>query len=457
MTDNPEPKGKGISSRFSNILRRSTCSTSDSTGIHKHNIASEYLTVRKVIKKPQNNNSNDSISIYASDDSDKKPRKIANVPNRKPLYKNLFSAIPSGGTQEAVASALAKTLRGPENLGSAPGLAFVGEHSGAFVPLVASPPRSPVVANAGITLVISSSQESEQVRDAGAALAQLAEYTLDNDKFPSLPRSTQDETEAISRPGSPTPTRNRTRPTGRQVTAMADWAFSSQELHWFKRLKAGGYPHNEALERCIKYYTITNKAIANIIENRQLYDDTEEETSSTNAFIQKIEKLGNQITTIAENALYNCTQAAPSRPESPMKQDEEEDTYMNEPEHGPKRISNPNPPPAPALAPTTDPTQNMLQAILSKMGQLYNIKSRLDKLEGKSPQVHTAQTSTPRPRPTPSSNPAATANPSQTRPSFANVAAKAPAKAPEVKASNIAAAIKRGIAKPAPAQSNNKF
>ncbi|GAB1528535.1 hypothetical protein RhiTH_011729 [Rhizoctonia solani] len=481
MTDNPEPKGKGISSRFSNILRRSTCSTSDSTGIHKHNIASEYPTVRKVIKKPQNNNSNDSISIYASDDSDKKPRKIANIPNRKPLYKNLFSAIPSGGTQEAVASALAETLRGPENLGSAPGLAFVGEHSGAFgmtlgrargrtdrisdytlsppptVPLVASPPRSPVVANAGITLVISSSQESEQVRDAGAALAQLAEYTLDDDKFPSVPRSTQDETEAISRPGSPTPTRNRTRPTGRQVTAMADWAFSSQELHWFKRLKAGGYPHNEALERCIKYYTITNKAIANIIENRQLYDDTEEETSSTNAFIQKIEKLGNQITTIAENALYNCTQAAPSRPESPMKQDEEEDTYMNEPEHGP--ISNPNPPPAPApaLAPTTDPTQNMLQAILSKMGQLYNIKSRLDKLEGKSPQVHTAQTSTPRPRPTPSSNPAATANPSQTRPSFANVAAKAPAKAPEVKASNIAAAIKRGIAKPAPAQSNNKF
>ncbi|KAF8702144.1 hypothetical protein RHS03_06422, partial [Rhizoctonia solani] len=99
----------------------------------------------------------------------------------------------------------------------------------------------------------------------------------------------------------------------------------------------------------------------------------------------------------------------------------------------------------------------MLQAILSKMGQLDNIKSRLDKLEGKSPQVHTAQTSTPRPRPTPNSNPAATANPSQTRPSFANVAAKASAKAPEVKASNIAAAIKRGIAKPAPAQINNRF
>ncbi|GAB1526414.1 hypothetical protein RhiTH_009581 [Rhizoctonia solani] len=257
---------------------------------------------------------------------------------------------------------------------------------------------------------------------------------------------------------------------------MEDWIFSSQELHWFKRLKAGGYPDNKALERCIKYYTITNKAIANIIKNRQLYNDTEEETSSTNALIQKIEKLGNQITTIAENALYNCTQAAPSRPESPIKQDEEEDTYMNEPEHGPyqpnpltteitwganakpsERISDPNPPPAPALAPSTDPTQTMLQAILYKMGQLDDIKSRLDKLEGKSPQVHTAQTSTPRPRPTPNSNPAATANPSQTPPSFANVAAKAPAKAPEVKASNIAAAIKRGIAKPAPAQSNNKF
>ncbi|KAF8687977.1 hypothetical protein RHS03_09837, partial [Rhizoctonia solani] len=493
MTDNPEPKGKGISSCFSNILRCSTCSTCDLTGTHKNDIASEYPTVRKVIKKPKNNDSNDSISIYASDDSDKKPRKIANIPNRKPLYKNPFSAIPSRGAQEAVASALAKTLRGPKNLGSAPGLAFVGGHSGAFgmtlgrargvlprarrairicwiltrrtdrisdytlgpsptVPLVASPPRSPVIANAGITLVISSSQESEQVRDAGAALAQLAEYTLDDEQFPSLPRCTKDETKAISRPGSTTPTRNRTRPTERQVTAMEDWVFSSQELHWFKRLEAGGYPDNKALERCIKYYTITNKAIANIIENRQLYDDTEEETSSTNALIQKIEKLGNQITTIAENALYNCTQAAPSRPESPIKQDEEEDTYMNESEHGPyqpnplateitwganakpsERISDPDPPPAPALAPTTDPTQTMLQAILYKMGPAgrYQVSPRQARRQ--------------------------IAAGTHCTNDFANVAAKAPAKAPEVKASNIAAAIKRGIAKPAPAQSNNNF
>ncbi|KAF8761653.1 hypothetical protein RHS01_01197 [Rhizoctonia solani] len=95
-------------------------------------------------------------------------------------------------------------------------------------------------------------------------------------------------------------------------------------------------------------------------------------------------------------------------------------------------------PPAPTHPAIADPTQSMLQAILTKMGQLDDIKSRLDKLEGKSPQS----------RPT--------ANPSQSRPSFANVAAKAPAKAPEVKASNIAAAIKRDIAKPAPAQSNDK-
>ncbi|KAF8759940.1 hypothetical protein RHS01_01348 [Rhizoctonia solani] len=48
--DNPEPKGKGIGRRFSSILRRSTRSTSDLTGIHEHDIASEYPNERKVIK-----------------------------------------------------------------------------------------------------------------------------------------------------------------------------------------------------------------------------------------------------------------------------------------------------------------------------------------------------------------------------------------------------------------------
>ncbi|KAF8689555.1 hypothetical protein RHS03_09098, partial [Rhizoctonia solani] len=467
MTDNPEPKGKGISSRFSNILRRSTRSTSDLSGIHEHDIASEYPIVRKVIKKPKNNDSNDSISIYASDDSDKKPRKTANLPNRKPVYKNQFSAIPSGGTQEAVASALAETDRISDyTLSPTP-----------TVPLVASPPRSPVVANAGITLVISSSQESEQVRDAGAALAQLAEYTLDDEHTSSHPK-TIFETKALSRPGSTTPTRSRTKPNERQVTPMEDWVFSSQELHWFKRLEAGGYPNNKALERCIKYYTITNKVIANIIKNRQLYNDTKEEKKNTNEFIQKIKQLGNQISTTTKNALYNGTEAAPSRPESPIKQDEDKDTYMGKPKRNPKQ---PNPvstkttwgtnakpgkwggymnlPQTPTYAPTnnpTDPTQTLLKAILSKMGQLDNIKSRLDKLKGKLPQALTAQTSTPRAKTTPKPNPKPTANPPQTRPSFANVVAKATAKAPEVKASNIALAIKKDIAKPAPAQSNNK-
>ncbi|KAF8704678.1 hypothetical protein RHS03_05766, partial [Rhizoctonia solani] len=464
MTNNPEPKGKGISLRFSNILHRSTCSTSDLTGIHKHNIASDYPTTRKVIKKPKNNDSNDSISIYDSDNSNKKPRKIANIPNCKLAYKNPFSAIPSGGTQEAVTSALAKTDRILDYTLSPP----------PTVPLVASPPRSSVAVNAGITLVISSSQESEQVRDAGAALAQLMEYTLDNEPPSSPPKITHVKEKAVSRPGSTTPTQNCTRPTKRQVTPMEDWVFSSQELHWFKCLEAGGYPNNKALKRCIKYYTITNQAIANIIENRQLYDNTNKEKSSTNTFIQKIEKLSNQISSIANNALYNSTEVGPSCPESPMKQDKEEDTYMGKPKPGPNQ---PNPlttkicwgsdakpgkwggytnPPAPTHPATTNPTQSMLQAILTKMGQLDNIKSQLDKLKGKSPQVHTAQTNTSRNKHTPNSNPAPTANPSQMRPSFANVVAKAPAKAPEVKASNIAAAIKRDIAKPAPAQNNNK-
>ncbi|KAF8670806.1 hypothetical protein RHS04_08548 [Rhizoctonia solani] len=468
MTDNPEPKGKGISSCFLNILCCSTCSTSDLSGIHKHNIASKYPIVRKVIKKPKNNNSNDSISIYASDNSNKKPRKTANLPSCKPVYKNPFSAIPSRGTQEAVASALAKTDRILDYTLSPP----------PTVPLVASPLRSPIVANAGITLVISSSQESEQVRDAGAALAQLAEYTLDNEHTSSLPKITLVKTEAISRPRSTTPTQSRTKPNERQVTPMEDWVFSSQELHWFKQLEAGGYPNNKALKQCIKYYTITNKAIANIIKSQQLYNNTKEEKNSTNAFIQKIKKLGNQISTIAKNALYNGTEAAPSRPKSPIKQDEDKDTYMGKPKPNPKQPNlfatkatwgtnakpgkwggYTNPPQTPTYAPTadpTDPTQIMLKAILSKMGQLDNIKSRLDKLEGKLLQVLTAQTSTPRAKTAPKQNPEPTTNPPQTHPSFANVAAKAPAKALEVKASNIASAIKRDIAKPVPAQSNSK-
>ncbi|KAF8761654.1 hypothetical protein RHS01_01196 [Rhizoctonia solani] len=235
MTDNPEPKGKGISSRFSNILR--------------------------LIKKTKNNDSNDSISIYASDDSDKKPRKIANVPNPHPP-----------------------------------------------VPLVASPPRSPVVANAGTTLVISSSQESEQVRDAGAALAQLTEYTLDDEPIHSPPRSHLLKWRPY--PGQdPLPPPETARDHRKTSHSHGRLGLQQSRTTLVQTPRGWRLPDNEALERCIKYYTITNPAIANIIENRQLYDNTDEETSAPMHSFKKSKKLGNQISSIAENALYNGTEA----------------------------------------------------------------------------------------------------------------------------------------------------
>ncbi|KAF8750066.1 Reverse transcriptase (RNA-dependent DNA polymerase) [Rhizoctonia solani] len=422
MTDNPEPKGKGISTRFSNILRQ------------------------KLSKKPKNNDSNDSISIYASDDSDKKPRKIANVPNRKPVYKNPFSAIPSGGTQEAVANALAETDRISDYTLSPP----------PTVPLVASPPRSSVVANAGITLVISSSQESEQVRDAGAALAQLTEYTLDDEPSSSPPKITYVEEKAVSRPGSTTPTRNRTRPTERQVTPMEDWVFSSQELHWFKRLEAGGYPTTKALERCIKYYTITNQAIANIIENRQLYDDTDEKRTARIHSFKKSKNSANQISSIAENALYNGTEAGPSRPESPMKQDEEEDTYMGEPEPGPNQ---PNP-----LTPKSagDPTPNQASGEDTQANQrrhtrpppIHSFHAPGDFNQDGAARRHQVPTRQARRQiaavlPQPSTL-------HKRVPALPMLRQRHQPKPRRSKPLNIAAAIKRDIAKPAPAQSDDK-
>ncbi|QRW27112.1 hypothetical protein RhiXN_01707 [Rhizoctonia solani] len=80
----------------------------------------------------------------------------------------------------------------------------------------------------------------------------------------------------------------------------------------------------------------------------------------------------------------------------------------------------------------------MLQAILTKMGQLDDIKSRLDKLEGKSPQ------SCPNRQPS--------TNASQ----LCQCCGKGTSQSPGGQASNIAAAIKRDIAKPAPAQSDDK-
>ncbi|KAF8760160.1 Reverse transcriptase (RNA-dependent DNA polymerase) [Rhizoctonia solani] len=343
MTDNPEPKGKGISTRFSNILRQ------------------------KLSKNPKNNDSNDSISIYASDDSDKKPRKIANVPNR---------------TQEAVANALAETDRISDYTLSPP----------PTVPLVASPPRSSVVANAGITLVISSSQESEQVRDAGAALAQLTEYTLDDEPSSSPPKITYVEEKAVSRPGSTTPTRNRTRP---PKDKSPPWKIGFSAAKSYTGLNASRpeatpttKPSNAASNTTP---SPTKPSPTSSRTDNYMTIPTKKRTARIHSF-KKSKKLGNQISSIAENALYNGTEAGPSR-----------------------RIHKPTSADTPA---TTDPTHSMLQAILTKMGQLDDIKSRLDKLEGKSPQ--------------------------------------APAKAPEVKASNIAAAIKRDIAKPAPAQSDDK-
>ncbi|KAF8760382.1 hypothetical protein RHS01_01347 [Rhizoctonia solani] len=120
---------------------------------------------------------------------------------------------------------------------------------------------------------------------------------------------------------------------------MEDWVFSTQELHWFQRLKAGGYPNNKALERCIKYYTITTKPSPISSKPATIQQDKEEEWS-TNTSIEKIKKLGNQISAIAESALYNGPPSVPNRPKTPINQDKDKDTYMGKPKPGPNQ---PNP------------------------------------------------------------------------------------------------------------------
>ncbi|QRW23103.1 hypothetical protein RhiXN_08139 [Rhizoctonia solani] len=107
----------------------------------------------------------------------------------------------------------------------------------------------------------------------------------------------------------------------------------------------------------------------------------------------------------------------------------------------------------PNTSTTSNPNNLILNQILKKLEQLNNINTQLSRLKGTKPQAKPAHTSQPAatPRPKPTQN---TSNP--TNVSWANVAAKANTKAPEVKASNIAAAIKRDILKPSPTQSNNR-
>ncbi|KAF8748716.1 hypothetical protein RHS01_10624 [Rhizoctonia solani] len=186
MTDNPEPKGKGISLRFLNILRCYTCSISDLTDIHEHSIASQYPTEQKIIRKSKNNGSNDSISIYASDDSNKKPRKTKTI---------LTAVIPAGSTQEAVADATINV----ESISE-----FSPSPSPSRKPKSSLQPAQP-----SAIMVISSSQESEQIRDAGAGFEKFVEHALDHGSQIGTPKSVAMDLAEDTRPTSATSKRAR--------------------------------------------------------------------------------------------------------------------------------------------------------------------------------------------------------------------------------------------------------
>ncbi|QRW18642.1 hypothetical protein RhiXN_00048 [Rhizoctonia solani] len=414
--DNPGPKGKGISSRFSGILRRSTRSTSDLTSIHAHDISSVYPSERKAIKKSKNNGSNDSISI-----------KISNVQ----------STIPAGSTQEAVADA---TLN----------IESISEYSRTPSPTRASRVASPKVQlilstkdKPPVIMVVSSSQESEQIRDAGEGFKRLAEHTLDDDSEVGTPKSVAMELTEDTRPMSATPKSNRINKIRRE-TPMHDLTWNPEDQHWLDRLEDGAYPCDDALQCALKYSQITAKVIRSIINNRVTQDDHQRA------------KHNNQVPE------RNCKnqRKRPMKPEPTISLDDNEEM---ETDHKPDwdntkpgkgwgqtiahtqptnpfidfdptsgRI-NPNPI-TPSILNTNNP---ILNQILKKLEQLDNINTRLSRLKGSKPQAKPAQTTQPAPPP----------NPFKTQGNT---------KAPEVKASNIASALKRDIAKPPPAQSNNR-
>ncbi|KAF8714614.1 hypothetical protein RHS03_00200, partial [Rhizoctonia solani] len=466
MTDNPGPKGKGISSRFSGILRRSTRSTSDLTSIHAHDISSVYPSERKAIKKSKNNGSNDSISMYGSDDSDQKPKKISNA----------RSIIPPGSTQEAVADATIniESISEYSHTPSPTRASRVASPKAALVPPITDKP--PVI------MIVSSSQESEQIRDAEKGFERLMEHTSDDDSQAGTPKSVAMNLAEDTRPMSATPKTNRISNVRRE-TPMHDLTWNPEDQHWLNRLEDGAYPSDDALECALKYSRITAKVIRSIINNRVTQDRTTIEQSTTIKFLEDIAKISEDTHDHADRTRHIYPQCIregkPMKPEpaisladnDEMETDNEPDWDHSKPGKGWGQTQAQPQPPNPFIdfdpgsgqpnanfksynPSSTISTDNpILNQILKKLEQLDNINSRLSRLEGSKPQAKPAHTT----QPASASAPKPTQNPSNpTSASWADVAAKGNSKAPEVKASNIASALKRDIAKPAPAQSDDR-
>ncbi|KAF8752957.1 Reverse transcriptase (RNA-dependent DNA polymerase) [Rhizoctonia solani] len=381
MTDNPGPKGKGISSRFSGILRRSTRST--------------------LILPP---------------------------------YPSITRHEPKGPTH-------------PVYQRQSP------SHNGRQL-----------------------FQESEQIRDAGKGSRDWRNIRRTMiAKSAHLKCSHGTDRGHTSNVGHPQPNRiNKFR----RETPMHDLTWNPEDQHWLDRLDDGAYPCDDALQCALKYSQITAKVIRSIINNRVTQDETTSEQNTTINFLKEIAKMYESTFDHAERTSHIYPQCIregrPMKPEpittvndnDEMETDREPNWDNTKPGKGwghttahtqpdnpfidfdpTSGLLNPNP-----ITPSTLNTDNtILNQILKKLEQLDNINTRLSRLEGAKPQAKPAQTTQPASGPKPTQN---SSNPTSV--SWADVAAKGNTKAPEVKASNIASALKRDIAKPPPAQSDDR-
>ncbi|GAB1526285.1 hypothetical protein RhiTH_009452 [Rhizoctonia solani] len=391
MTDNPEPKGKGISSCITGILRCSTRSTSDLTSIHAHDISSVYPSEQKITKKSKNNGFNDSIATYASDDSNKKPRKI----------KTNQSIIPAGSTQEAIADAVTN-IESISNFSPTP--------SPTQAPCIASPKVPLVPTSPCAIMVVSSSQEDEKIKDAMAGFEQLPEHMLDNGSQAGTPRSVAMDLAEDSRPMLATPKTNRIRHVCRE-TPMHNLSWNPEDQYWLDRLKDGAYPCNNALQCALKYSQITAKVIRSIINNRVTQDKTPNKQNTTIKFLKDIAKISETKPSIS--LVDNMDMETNNKPNwdnsKPGKGWGQAQTHPQPPnpfiDFDPttgRLATNPNPPS------TLSTNNSVLNQILKKLEQLNNINTWLSRLKGSKLQAKPAQTSQPANIPKPTT---ATTNP----------------------------------------------
>ncbi|QRW16635.1 hypothetical protein RhiXN_04636 [Rhizoctonia solani] len=102
-------------------------------------------------------------------------------------------------------------------------------------PKVPSNPAQP-----SAIMVISSSQESEQIRDAGAGFEKFVEHALDHGSQIGTPKSVAMDLAEDTRPTSATP--KRTRITNiRRETPLHDLMWNPQDQYWLERLEDRAY------------------------------------------------------------------------------------------------------------------------------------------------------------------------------------------------------------------------